>query len=435
MMEKLFPLLIIGTLLLTTGCNNKIKSRHVNVSADSSIVNTNHLDHLYLPVSFPTKVKASGIYIYAEAPDYHLVDDSDEGYTCVDDVSRAALVYLRHKNFSSDTALQNKVYNLLQFILEMQSENGYFYNFLFLDNSINKTGQTSINIPGWWSWRALQTLTEAMPFIKSKNDSLAGKMDHAINRMIKNIKSDLIPLPLNTKNVQSIKVPQWLPAGSATDQAAILILALINYDKVQEDTDIKNFIRKLADGIVMMQHNDPKRLFSCFLSWENVWHAYGSDQAFALIKAGVFLKDTSYVNKALMEVDTFYPWLLNKGMLSSFTLEKKENELVIADEKKFDQIAYGIRPMIFAATEAFEITGEQKYVDIAARLTAWFFGVNDAKEMMYDKNSGRCFDGIVSETKVNRNSGAESTIEALLAIQKIEKYPLILAAVNKYQKQ
>src|SRR5450631_4520891 len=65
----------------------------------TSLVNTTHLDYLYIPVTFPDGTNAAGVHIYAEAPDYHFVDAPGEGYTCVDDVSRAALVYLRSDKF------------------------------------------------------------------------------------------------------------------------------------------------------------------------------------------------------------------------------------------------------------------------------------------------------------------------------------------------
>ena len=122
-------------------------------------------------------------------------------------------------------------------------------------------------------------------------------------------------------------------------------------------------------------------------------------------------------------------------MMSSFSIVKKEDGFSSLDEKEFPQIAYGFRPMIFAAAEAYEITEQEKYADIAGHLAAWFLGANTANEIMYDKNTGRCFDGIISKDKVNKNSGAESTIECLLALQKIEKYPAIITALNKYKKQ
>lgn len=426
---------VSSLLFFVISCTNKTKNKEEKTVGDSSLVNTNHLDHLYIPITFTNQVKSAGIYIYSEAPDYRLVDDSDEGFTCIDDVARAILVYKRNKNFSTDTVSQNKVFSLLQFILEMQSDNGYFYNFLFRDNTINRTGETSKNTPGWWSWRALQTLTELHPEIKKTDAVFAKKIEIAISKIIVNIKSDLAQLPLSKKNVTGIEVPQWLPAGSATDQAAIIILALIDYSAMLEDPEINKFIRKLADGIVMMQHGNEKEFpHSAFLSWENVWHAYGCDQAYALLKAGTFLNDSSYVQKALKEVDNFYPWLLKNGMKASFSV-KKGNEIIPFDEQKFSQIAYGIRPMIFAATEAFDLTGQQKYADMAGHLASWFFGTNVANEIMYDKNTGRCYDGIISEHKLNTNSGAESTIECLLALQRIERYPAIISALNKYKKQ
>jgi len=46
-----------------------------------------------------------------------------------------------------------------------------------------------------------------------------------------------------------------------------------------------------------------------------------------------------------------------------------------------------------------------------------------ANIIMYNTTTGRVFDGIDSESKFNNNSGAESTIEALLSIQAIETSP------------
>ncbi len=428
--------LLITSLLFIAACTNRSVESRSNDIKDSSVINAQHLEHLYTPVTFSDSIEAAGIYIYSEAPGYHLVGDSDEGFTCVDDVSRAALFYLRSKSFSADTSAQKRTHNLIRFILEMQAANGYFYNFLLPGDSINKSHETSRAEPNWWSWRALQTLTEASTLIKKSDLQLSGKIDSSIKKLLSNIKSDLIPLPLTTKIVEGIRVPQWLPAGSATDQAAILLLGLINYCSQHNEPELEKYIRKLADGIVMMQQGDKTKFpYSCFLSWENVWHAYGCDQAYALLKAGSFLKDSNYIQKALAEVDHFYPWLLRNGMKSYFTLTKKEKKINVIEEKNFEQIAYGIRPMIFAATEAYEVTGQQKYADISNQLAGWFFGNNDAGIVMYDSKTGRCYDGILSPKKVNKNSGAESTIEALLALQKIENYPAVKKSLNKYIKQ
>src|SRR6266498_558008 len=195
----------------------------------TSLVNTSHLDYLYTPLTFLTGTNAAGIYIYSQAPDYHPVADVDEGFTCVDDVARATQVYLRSTKFSSDTSVQNKSFSLIRFMLEMQSANGYFYNFLFPDITINTTGVTSVNTANWWSWRALYALSEAGPLVRSKDVQLADKIDAAISKLVARIKTDLAPLPQTTKIVSGITVPTWLPVESGTDQASIIILGLIPY--------------------------------------------------------------------------------------------------------------------------------------------------------------------------------------------------------------
>jgi hypothetical protein len=364
-----------------------------------------------------------------------LVEASGEGFACVDDVSRAALAYIRNAKFSSDTSIQAKAFNLIRFILEMQSTNGYFYNFLFTNGLINKAGATSADNANWWSWRALQTLTEAAPLVQNKNADLYAKMNIAIHNLITRIKTDLVNLPQTTIVVNGITVPQWLPAGSGTDQSAVMIIGLITYCSTNNDDVIKAYIKKLADGIVLMQSGDATHYpYACFLSWENTWHAYGNIQAFALLNAGIFLNDQSYTTKAMAEIDNFYPWLLQNGFQSSFSVSKNIDVFQTLTENRYDQIAYGIEPMVFAAAQAYEKTGEDKYADLAGHLAAWLLGANDAGVNMYDLNTGRCYDGISSSSNVNHNAGAESTIEALLTLEKIERSPALKAALNKYKK-
>lgn len=50
---------------------------------------------------------------------------------------------------------------------------------------------------------------------------------------------------------------------------------------------------------------------------------------------------------------------------------------------------------------------------------------------MFDISTGRGFDGINSAAEINRNAGAESTIESLLAIQALEKHGLYFDPQSK----
>lgn len=412
------------------------KKDHDNVDPPpvvQSLVNYAHLDYLFTPVQFETGIHAAGIYIYSESPDYRLVADDDEGFTSVDDVARAALVYMRSDSFNVIEDTRNKVFMLLSFLLEMQAANGYFYNFLLPGDLINKYHANSVAGMNWWSWRAFQALAEAAPLIGDHNPSLAIRINSSLEKITSGIKSDLAGQTQTTKEVSGLTVPQWLPQGSASDQAATLLLALVNYCSLNNDVILEQYISSLAEGVSMMQQGDADHFpYGCFLSWENQWHAYGNEQAYALLKAAVFLSNNSYLDKALLEISNFYPWLINNDYRSDMLFKKVNDEVSIVSEKQFDQIAYGITPMALAAAEAYSITSEDKYADIAGRIAAWYLGANKAGLIMYEKETGRGFDGL-SSSSINSNSGAESTIEALLCFQLIEKYPAIKAAVNKYR--
>jgi len=174
---------------------------------------------------------------------------------------------------------------------------------------------------------------------------------------------------------------------------------------------------------MMMQVKDPgSKQDGAFLSWENIWHAYANVQAYSLMLAGQALKDSAMINSALYEVLTFYPALLAQGRLNHFSVRVKSGKTTMYDVAEYAQIAYGVRPMVWASLEAFEITGDHQYLEQAKKLAAWFAGDNPAKTVMYDPATGRGFDGISSPDQINRNSGAESTIEALLSLQALEKY-------------
>ena len=175
---------------------------------------------------------------------------------------------------------------------------------------------------------------------------------------------------------------------------------------------------QLADGIILMQAGDSLNFpYGAFLSWNNTWHGYGNIQSYALLKTGVLLGKKDYIDKALVEVDNFYPWLIKNGFLNYFNLKKTEGKYEITEEQKFPQIAYGIRPVVYACAEAYRITGKEKYLDLAKQAAAWLTGKNPAGKAMWDPATGRGYDGIISNEKINMNSGAESTIEALLALQ------------------
>lgn len=175
-----------------------------------------------------------------------------------------------------------------------------------------------------------------------------------------------------------------------------------------------------------MQAGDKNQFpFYAFLSWKNSWHGWGNMQSYALLNAYSILNDKKYLLASLNEINYFYNYLIKNKFLSEFTVRKEGNKISVKEIKKFPQIAYTISPMIFASIKAADITKEKKYYELGKKILKWFTGYNDANEIMYQVNSGICYDGIIEKNNVNKNSGAESTIEALLSLLKIYEYEKI----------
>ncbi len=419
MKTKLFnkTLILIPILLLAYG--------EISYCQSDFKVNKSHLDYLYKEIIIDGKEMAI-IHIYSNAPDYKYVGDDDEGYACVDDAARAAIFYLEYFKAYNDSSSLYKYYNLVEFLLYMQSENGYFYNFIWEDNSINKTFKTSVAEANWWSWRALWAMTEGYDYLINSNDERSVRVKQSISQIIENIKKN-IPKENNEVTIEGIKLPDWLPFQFASDQAALLTIVLSNYYKITGDKEILDYINSLALGIMMMQINNSDFEFNgAFLSWQNDWHGWGNSQAYALLKAYQILENEELKNAALFELNNFYKRLFEIGFLSSFSVKKTDCNFETIKSSKFSQIAYVIRPMVFALLEAYKITSDTSYAMKGGQIAKWFTGKNPASEVMYNPHTGIFYDGIENENLINKNSGAESTIEGLLTLLKISQNQIAL---------
>ena len=276
------------TIILFSQCTPKLH----DLTTTPSLVNTTHLDELYEEKTMDGE-EVGIIHIYSEYPDYHWVGDEDEGIACVDDVSRAAIFYLRQYKVTSSPEHLRKGTLLLRFLLKMQAPNGYFYNFIWTDGNINKTGITSQAVPTWWSWRTLWSLGEAIKIL-GPHDSFVPELNQYRNRLLNAMLREKNFFSTKTDTAGGIVIPTWLPGGAATDQASIILLGLslahhqkvYNHNHPKRDS-VKLLMNQLAEGIIMMQINDPgNNCDGAFLSWNNLWHAYANLQSYALLSAG-----------------------------------------------------------------------------------------------------------------------------------------------------
>src|SRR5215207_6219967 len=90
--------LLLGMLVMSTVIVNAQDESPVD------LVSLEHLMHLTEPVTIDGREMAI-VHIYSEYPDYEWVDDADEGISAVDDVARAAVLYLWEFERTGDESL------------------------------------------------------------------------------------------------------------------------------------------------------------------------------------------------------------------------------------------------------------------------------------------------------------------------------------------
>ncbi len=376
-------------------------------------INFGHLDALCQDIVFAGK-QCTIVHIYADAPDYKWTDAAAEGIACVDDVARAAVVYMRASDLAVHSDMK-KIKGLLNFVLAMQTEDGEFYNFIRSDFSINKSSPTSRKAFSFWAARGYWALGIGVAFFQQKDPAYADTLKLAFLKCKRPIGKRM------QRYGQFIEIngrayPDWLPIRHASDAASELLLGLASYLRVESDSLLDSYARTLADGVIAMQIQDHPVMTGAFESWPGVWHAWGNSQVQALAALAEVLPEDAFKDAALFSADRFLSRLAGGRMITGFDFPGNA-------VKVYPQIAYDVRTTALGLLALYRTTKAPRYALLAGLAASWFTGNNVAAAAMYDSASGRIYDGI-DKKGVNQNSGAESTIEGLLTLLEIDAEPL-----------
>jgi len=389
---KYFTLIsIIGLVFLGT-CQNRKEDLPVNLSHALHLVDSLRIDNSTFAY----------IRIYADYPDYEPVKDPDEGIACVDDVGRfLEVLQIAILNYNRRDLLP-LLRKMTRFILYME-KNGRWYNFIYENGEINKSHINSKLDFSFWAVRAMRGLAASYLVLEEldPNSPLFNMVKQAIDRAEKNYQGN--SLRTEEKPVYLLK--------NAPDMTSELLLALIKLHNTGDFTyypEIRNISRSLMEKQFI---NPESALNGMYFCWKNIWHSWGNNQALALLKSYAITRDDQLLTSVNKWSDDFIEFVIENNFPAEIKIEdKKEYQL-----ETYPQIAYGITSMYRAMQELYKLTGQEKNKARAERIFAWFQGKNIANVMMYDPQTGRCYDGI-NKNEVNKNSGAESTIECLLAI-------------------
>ncbi len=388
-------------------------SAQVSCASEPFRVNMAHL------LSLIEKVPLHGdtvcvVGIYADYPTYKPVEAKGEGFACVDDAARAAVLFIRYNEVFQKDENEPVINGLVKFLLNMQTENGLFYNFLEKRDGrvvINTDGRTSAAGFGWWAARAVWALGEAADYFKGRNEKTYDEIKNAVGKSLPQIDS----LAKNYGKLDKTGNPTWLLYGDGADATSELVLGLNEIYKTTGNSIYSSLVKKLCEGMIVLQRGScDVGPYGVLASNGGGWHGWANSQATAILQYSRLTRDTSMIRNALREVNCFLPRWAGALFFRSCNMQG-------SDLNYSGQIAYDVRPAVTAATEAYEITHDQKYKTLACILSSWFFGNNTSKTDFYSEETGICFDGTIDSIGVNKNSGAESTVEALLTMVELHK--------------
>lgn len=327
----------------------------------------------------------SAIYVYAEpqrvdgqtvyAP-VLAADSGMEGLACVDDVARAIVLASQLAERTGDGDAADLARRWLTFLAYMRMPDGRYTNFVLnRAGHRNLDGATSYPGGAWWTARALWAL--ATVFRVFGDDAALAAIEGT-------------PLPI-------ADAPDDLKVASVLSLAGCEILRAPAPAAVRDRWRAR--VRGWCDALVAASAGLP---YVPDVPGTRPVALWGYHQLHALAGAATALDDAAYLACAERTVEGLVRPVLEGGFYYRYP------------DDRAAQCAYCVSPMVQGLAALYRGTGRDEYRALALRAGEWFYGANDAGAVMYDPESGRCFDGLTGGD-VSPNCGAESSIEAGLA--------------------
>ena len=368
-----------------------------------------------------------------------VTDTYTQGAFNADDVSRAAVVYIRHWVATGATSSRDAAYQMLRGLTYLQTASGDNAGNVVLwmqpDGTLNPSAEP-VELPdpsdsdaSYWVARTIWALGEGYAAFAATDDpadaAFAGFLRErlelsidAVDRQVLNTYGQLI-------SIDGRPTPSWLIADGA-DASAEAVLGLAAYVEAGGSDAARTALDQLADGIARLSDGTTRTWpFGAVYPWalsRSLWHGWGSQMPAALARASQALGAGTYLAPAVKDSAGFMPWLLTSGGPDNGRLPTRLDQ---------SQIAYGADSRVqslLATAEASEKAGLRR---LAGMQAAWFFGANASGLPAYDPATGRTIDGISGDGVVNTNSGAESTIHGLLTMIALDANPDVAEAARQ----
>lgn len=348
-----------------------------------------------------------------------------QGAFNADDISRAAIVFLRAHTAFGDAADLETARQLLRTLTYLQVDSGEFAGNVVLwmqgDGTLNRSA-IPVELPdpsdsdeSYWLARTVWALGEGIAVFAAAEPGFAAFLVERLHLALTALERASLGRYGQWESADGVPVPGWLIAGGA-DATGEAVLGLTAHLRAHpEDERVALALDRYAEGIAAMASGEVGVWpFGAIMPWtgsQSLWHAWGGLAPAALAAASAVTGRG--LDAAIGDVGVFTPQLLTSGgPFNAWSPVPGEA-----------QIAYGVQSRVESLLRTADATGGDGLRELAALVAGWFFGANPAGEQVYDPATGVTVDGIETDGRLNRNSGAESTIHALLTMIALDENP------------
>lgn len=350
-----------------------------------------------------------------------------QGAFNADDIARTAVVYLRHWKQTGDLASKERAFQTLRSLTYLQTASGPNAGNVVLWQQADGTLTPSakpVELPdpsdsaeSYWLARTVWALGEGYAAFAGADPAFASFLQERLHLALGSLNKQSLAKFGTYDTADGTKVPAWLITGGA-DASAEAVLGLAAYVKAAPgDGTASTALSRLGEGIAGMSSGSATQWpFGAILPWNKsrtLWHAWGGMAPAAVATAAGVLHQPALLEAAVKDSAGFTPQLLAAG-------GPKNAWSPTPGEA---QIAYGVDSRVQGLVATAKAAKAPGLLDLAAITAGWFFGANPSGKPAYNPAAGTAIDGIEPDGRVNPNSGAESTIHALLTMLALDNNP------------
>ena len=316
--------------------------------------------------------------------------DPESGYT-LDDNARALINIVMYYSHYHDEEVLKLADIYLNFIEEIQREDGFFDNYKNFDRQL--TSQNSeVNL-------------------EDANGRALWSLGYVISH------KEILPLDLvlRAENCWK-KVSKRIYEINSPRAIAYTLKGLYYYYSVHPEETVRVYIVQLADKLLEL-YNINSEEYWCW--YEDYMTYVNNVLPEAMMYSYLAIGEPKYLKIATITLDFLLSHYFMKGQLKVISNRgwfKKENERVFYGEQPIE-----VSTTIITLDLFYQVTGNVKYKEQLEVAFNWFLGNNHLKQIMYNPENGASYDGL-EDTIININQGAESTLCFFKTLLIMKKY-------------